>query len=267
MEATESTTMDKKISENLIEVRGLTRKLGNLKIIRGLDLDVRRGEILVIIGKSGEGKSVLLKHLAGLLDPDKGSIKIKGREIVGLSERELNPIRRQVGMMFQDGALFDSMTVSENVGFPLEEERCHSPEEIDSQVKEMLTLVGMESHSGKMPINLSGGMRKRVALARAIITHPDVILYDEPTAGLDPIGAGSIDRLIQETGEKFGITSVVVTHDLNTVRIIADRVAVLRKGRITFEGNPNELKNSDKPFLRAFIEGRDEESGTADMSN
>ena len=245
--------------DNLIEVRGLTRKLGRVQVLRGLDLDIRRDEILVVLGKSGEGKSVLLKHLAGLIEPDEGSIRIDGREIVGLSERELNPIRKKVGVMFQDGALFDSMTVSENVAFPLQEAKRDSAQEIRKQVREVLSLVGMSPHASKMPINLSGGMRKRVALARAIITHPDVILYDEPTAGLDPVGAGNIDQLIREMRETFRVTSVVITHDLNSVRNIADRVAVLRGGKVVFIGTYQEWENSEDPFLQSFRAGRGEE--------
>lgn len=252
--------MPEKSTENFIEISGLERTLGDQEVLRGVDLDVRLGETLVILGRSGEGKSVLLKHLIGLMTPDRGSIRVDGEEIVGKRERELNTVRQKFGVLFQDGALFDSMTVAENVAFPLRERGVKDRDELLRHAREALEVVGLEDHLGKMPINLSGGMRKRVALARAVITEPRCILYDEPTAGLDPVVADSIDHLIKRLEEKFKVTSVVVTHDMKSVHRIASRVAYLREGRIYFLGSTDELKNSPDPKVRNFIEGRSEET-------
>ena len=185
------------MSESLIQVRDLRQKIGGQEILRGLTIDVRRGETLVLLGKSGGGKSVFLRHLIGLMKPVAGSIVFDGLEVTRLRERELEPVRLRIGMLFQDGALFDSMNVFDNVAFPLRERGERSPAKIRDKVAESLSMVNMSGHDKKMPVNLSGGMRKRVALARAIISPPDVILYDEPTAGLDPIVSDSINRLIR----------------------------------------------------------------------
>ncbi|MCB1232961.1 MAG: ABC transporter ATP-binding protein [Verrucomicrobiae bacterium] len=243
-----------------IEVSDLRKSIGKQEILRGVDLEIRRGECLVILGQSGEGKSVFLKHLIGLITPDSGSIRIDGEEIVGLSERQLIPVRRKLGVLFQDGALFDSMTVAENVAFPLRELGTRDIDTLLEKAGAALEVVGLQAHMEKMPINISGGMRKRVALARAIVTRPQCILYDEPTAGLDPIVADSIDRLIRRLQSKFMVTSVVVTHDMKSMYHIADRVAYLREGRIYFLGTPDEIRASTDPAIRRFVEGRSEES-------
>ena len=251
---------DREEGEYFVEVRDLYKTLGNQPVLRGVDLKIRRGECLVVLGQSGEGKSVLLKHLVGLITPDSGSIEIDGDEIVGLSERRLSPVRRKLGVLFQDGALFDSMTVAENVAFPLRELGTRDIDTLLEKARAALEVVGLEKHMEKMPINISGGMRKRVALARAIVTQPRCILYDEPTAGLDPIVADSIDHLIRRLQRKFQVTSIVVTHDMKSMFHIADRVAYLRGGRIYFLGTPEEIRKSEDPAIQNFIQGRSDES-------
>ncbi len=243
-----------------VEVRDLHKTLGKQEVLRGVTLDIRRGECLVVLGQSGEGKSVLLKHLIGLMAPDSGSIRIDGEEIVNLSERQLSPVRRKLGVLFQDGALFDSMTVAENVAFPLRELGIRDIGTLLARARTALEVVGLEQHMEKMPINISGGMRKRVALARAIITQPECILYDEPTAGLDPVVADSIDHLIRRLQREFEVTSIVVTHDMKSMFHIADRVAYLREGRIYFLGTPEEIRRSEDPVITNFIQGRSHES-------
>lgn len=243
-----------------LAVSDLRKSMGTQEVLRGVDLEIKRGECVVILGQSGEGKSVLLKHLIGLIAPDSGSIRIDGEEIVGLSERRLNPVRRKLGVLFQDGALFDSMTVAENVAFPLRERGIRDLDTLLAKVRAALEVVGLEAHLEKMPINISGGMRKRVALARAIVTRPECIFYDEPTSGLDPIVADSIDHLIRRLQRKFAITSVVVTHDMKSMFHIADRVAYLRGGRIYFYGTPDEIRASADPQIQNFLEGRSQDS-------
>ena len=248
-------------NENFIEVSNLKKSIEDQKILQGVDLNIRRGETMVVIGSSGEGKSVFLKHLIGLMNPDSGSIVVDGKEIVGLRERQLRETRRKIGIMFQDGALFDSMTVAENVAFPLSELGLKDHGALLQQVGEALDKVELTPHMAKMPINISGGMRKRVALARAIIAEPQCILYDEPTSGLDPVVAESIDRLIRRMQKDLCVTSLVVTHDMNSVFRIADRVAYLREGKIYFLGTPEELRDSEDRFVRSFVEGRSIENG------
>jgi len=246
-------------------VRGLHKTIGEQRILRGIDLDVRRGETMVVVGRSGEGKSVLLKHLIGLMEPDEGSIRIDGTEIVGVKERKLSPIRQKLGVLFQDGALFDSMNISENVAFPLIEKGIRKRSVLMEKVEEALTMVDLDEHMGKMPIDISGGMRKRVALARAIVTQPRCILYDEPTSGLDPIASDSIDRLIRRLQDRLGVTSIVVTHDMKSVFHVADRVAFLRDGEIYFLGRPEEMRTSDDPKIQDFIHGRSQPEKTNDL--
>ncbi len=240
----------------MIAVRGLTKSIGAQEILRGIDLDVAKGETLVIIGRSGGGKSVLLKHLVGLLQPDAGEIWIEGENITRLSERQLAPIRRKVGILFQGAALFDSMTVQENVAFPLREAGERDDAVIREKVNEILEVIELEGQQDKMPVNLSGGMKKRVGLARSIIRRPSCILYDEPTAGLDPVVSDSINQLIRRLQERFHVTSIVVTHDMKSAFHIADHVAYLHEGRIYFYGTPNELEASNDPLLQDFLLGR-----------
>jgi len=244
----------------LIEVKDLVQRIGGQEILRGLSLSIMPGETLVLLGKSGGGKSVFLRHLIGLMHPISGSIIFEGQEITTLHERALQPIRRKIGMLFQDGALFDSMNVFNNVAFPLRERGEKNIETIREKVARSLAMVNMTGHDSKMPVNLSGGMRKRVALARAIISPPDVILYDEPTAGLDPIVSDSINRLIRRLQSQIRVTSVVVTHDMVSCNHIADRVALLNEGRIHFLGTPAELSDSNDPIIRDFVDGRSGET-------
>lgn len=244
----------------LIHVQDLVQKIGPQEILRGLTLDVLPGETLVLLGKSGGGKSVFLRHLIGLMRPISGSIVFEGQEITTLGERELEPVRRKIGMLFQDGALFDSMNVFDNVAFPLRERGEKNPVVVREKVADSLAMVNMTGHELKMPVNLSGGMRKRVALARAIISPPDVILYDEPTAGLDPIVSDSINRLIRRLQRQLHVTSLVVTHDLISCNHIADRVALLDEGRIHFLGTNAELRSVRDPVVRDFVDGRSGET-------
>ena len=248
------------MNEPLIIVRDLVQRLGEQDILRGINLEVMPGETLVLLGKSGGGKSVFLRHLIGLMRPVSGSIIFEGMEITNLKERELEPVRRKVGMLFQDGALFDSLNVFDNVAFPLRERGEKDPKTIREKVASSLALVNMTGHEHKMPVNLSGGMRKRVALARAIISPPDVLLYDEPTAGLDPIVSDSINRLIRRLQQQLNMTSVVVTHDLVSCNHVADRVALLDAGRIHFLGTTAELRDAQDPIIRDFVDGRSGET-------
>lgn len=245
-------------SSTMLAVRGLTKSIGPQEILRGIDLDVATGETLVIIGRSGGGKSVLLKHLVGLMQPDAGEIWIEGQNIIGLSERQLAAIRRKVGILFQGGALFDSMTVQENIAFPLREAGERDENIIRQKVSEMLEVIELEGQQDKMPVNLSGGMKKRVGLARSIIRRPSCVLYDEPTAGLDPVVSDSINQLIRRLQERFHVTSIVVTHDMKSAFHIADHIAYLHEGRIYFHGTREELERSDDSLIQDFLIGRSE---------
>ena len=243
-----------------IRVRGLHKRFGDQAVLRGLDLEIPRACTTVILGASGGGKSVLLRHLMGLVEPDSGTIEIDGEEITALNERALGPVRRKIGMLFQNGALFDSFNVRENVIFPLREMGVKNAQELETKAVEALSLVGLEEHLDKMPASLSGGMRKRVALARAIITRPSAVFYDEPTAGLDPIVSDQINHLIRRTQQKFGLTQVVVTHDMRSLYHVADNILFLREGEIYFTGSPQQLRHCRDPEVRDFILGRSEES-------
>ena len=240
----------------MVAVRGLTKQIGRQEILRGVDLNVATGETLAIIGRSGGGKSVLLKHLIGLMRPDQGEIWIDGQNIIGLSERQLAAIRRKVGILFQGSALFDSMTVEENIAFPLREAGERDPEMLRQKIGEMLEVIELDGQQKKMPVNLSGGMKKRVGLARAIINRPACILYDEPTAGLDPVVSDSINHLIRRLQKRFQVTSVVVTHDMKTAFHVADQIAYLHQGSVYFLGTPEEIQRSDDPLIQDFLLGR-----------
>lgn len=238
----------------MIEIKNLHKAFGNNKVLQGVDLDIDTGETLVIIGRSGCGKSVLIKHIVGLLFPDEGYVKVEGRNVDEMSMKELYELRTKFGFLFQGSALFDSMTVEENISLPLvESRRKFSTSEIDKKVAEKLEMVGMSGVQKLKPAELSGGMKKRVGLARALITDPDYIFYDEPTTGLDPIMSDSIDDLIKELTEKLNSTSVVVTHDMYSVKNIADRVAMMHEGKIHFSGTPSELLSSKDPIIKEFI--------------
>jgi phospholipid/cholesterol/gamma-HCH transport system ATP-binding protein len=248
-------------SSPMIKVCSLTKKIGQQEILCGVDLEVQTGETLAIIGRSGGGKSVLLKHLVGLMEPNRGEIWIQGQNIIGLNERQLGAIRQKVGILFQGGALFDSMTVEDNIAFPLREAGERDAKILHSKVAEMLEVMEMEGEEAKMPESLSGGMKKRVGLARAIIRRPSCVLYDEPTAGLDPVVADSINRLIRRLQQRFGMTSVVVTHDMKSAFDVADRIAYLHEGRVYFHGTATELQRSTDPLIEDFLLGRSDGRG------
>jgi phospholipid/cholesterol/gamma-HCH transport system ATP-binding protein len=240
----------------MIEIRELTKSFGRKPVLRGISLAVEEGETLVVLGRSGSGKSVILKHLIGLLKPDAGEVLVDGEPITNLPERSLSVVRRKVGMLFQSAALFDSMSVERNLAFPLREQDIRDEAEIDQRVGEALEMVDLPGEQKKMPSELSGGMRKRVGLARTIIGRPRCILYDEPTTGLDPITSDSINHLIRRLQRRLGVTSIVVTHDMKTAFHCADRVTFVHEGRLHFLGTIEELKESTDPVLTDFIEGR-----------
>jgi len=239
-----------------IVVDNLVQTIGGQQILRGFSLKVYEGETLVLLGRSGGGKSVFLRHLIGLMQPVSGSIIVGGHNIVALKERELAPVRRSMGMLFQNGALFDSMSVADNVAFPLRERGEKDEAVVSAKVESALRMVELNGQQQKMPVNLSGGMRKRVALARALVNEPRCMLYDEPTAGLDPIVADSIDLLIRRLQRKLGVTSIVVTHDMKSTFTIADHVALLHQGHCYFYGTCDQLRASTDPVIRDFVEGR-----------
>ena len=245
-------------SSPMVAVRSLAKKIGEQEILRGVDLEVTRGETLAIIGRSGGGKSVLLKHLVGLMEPDAGEIWIEGQNIIGLTERQLGAVREKIGILFQGAALFDSMTVAENIAFPLREAGERNPKVLREKVREMLDVVELEGQEEKMPESLSGGMKKRVGLARSIVRRPSCVLYDEPTSGLDPVVSDSINRLIRRLQKRLGMTSVVVTHDMKSAFDVANHVAYLHEGRIYFYGTPNQLQQTSDPILQDFLLGRSE---------
>jgi phospholipid/cholesterol/gamma-HCH transport system ATP-binding protein len=239
----------------MIELLGVSKNLGGKQILDNMSLTVDKGETKVIIGRSGVGKSVTLKHIVRLLEPDAGVVKVEGRDVLALKGKELNELHMQIGMVFQGGALFDSLTVGENVGFILREHTPMKLAEIEERVKESLALVGLYRVEDYMPSDLSGGMKKRVALARAICTRPKIILYDEPTTGVDPITADAINLLIDELHDKLKVTSIVVTHDMRSAYKVADRIAMLYEGKIIAEGTPDEIRYTHNPFVHQFITG------------
>ncbi len=239
----------------MIEAKGLMKTLNGNQVLDGLDLSVDRGDTMVIIGRSGCGKSVFLKHVIGLLKADSGSMKVDGVEVSSLELKERDALRLRFGMVFQGAALFDSMTVGENVGFNLVEHTKMSLKEIGARISESLELVGLKGIEGRKPADLSGGMKKRVALARAICMRPEILLYDEPTTGLDPITAAAIDELIISLHDKLKVTSIVVTHDMTSVYKIATRVAMMYQGRIQQTGSVEEIQNSKDPVVQQFITG------------
>ncbi|MBN1560306.1 ABC transporter ATP-binding protein [candidate division KSB1 bacterium] len=231
------------------------KSFGDKAVLQGLNLSIRRGETLVILGRSGCGKSVSLKILLGLLYPDRGKVYLDGEEITGMSEKKLVEVRKKIGMLFQGSALFDSLTVGENVAFALAEHSNRTADEIAEIVDNNLKFVEMEGTVNLMPSELSGGMKKRVALARAMAYQPEILLYDEPTTGLDPITATTINALIRKTQREYGVTSIVVTHELDSGFSVADRAAVMESGRILEIGTIAEIKGSTNEFVRTFIAG------------
>jgi len=243
----------------LVEFKNVKKRFVHLVVLDGVNLKVERGESVVIIGASGSGKSVTLKHIVGLLRPDDGEVYFDGVRIDPLPESELMPIRRRCGFLFQMSALFDSLTVGENVAFPLQEHTKKNKEEIAEIVRQKLAMVGLTGIEKKMPGELSGGQKKRVALARAIALDPELILYDEPTTGLDPIRADVINNLIIKTQRELNTTSITVTHDMQSAFKIANRIVMLHEGKIIIDGSPDQIKNTDNDIVRRFVLGEADE--------
>ena len=241
-----------------IRVEGLCKAFAELEVLRGTDLQIARGESMVVIGGSGTGKSVLIKHIIGLLRPDAGRVLVDGEEVAALKRRGLKELRRRMGMLFQYAALFDSMTVGENVAFALRKHTPMKEKEVQDRVEEVLGWVGLTGVQDKWPAELSGGMKKRAGLARAIALGPEIMLYDEPTTGLDPILADQINDLIIDLQERLQVTSVSITHDMVSAYKIGDRIAMLYDGRIEEVGTPTDIQNSDNPVVQQFIHGRAE---------
>lgn len=243
------------MSQVIFDVQNLTKGFNGQKVLDAMQLQIKRGESIVIIGQSGGGKSVLLKHLIMLMEPDEGKIIFDGIDTSELDTSDKVELRKRMGMLFQSAALFDSMTVAENVGLTLKESRKFSRSEIDQIVNEKLEMVGLPDAGSKYPAELSGGMRKRVGLARAIAANPEVLLYDEPTTGLDPITGDLINELIVELTQKLRVTSVAVTHDMSSAYKIADRIMMLYDGRIHFDGTPEQVRQTQDAVVRQFITG------------
>jgi len=239
----------------VIRIQRLHKRFGSQPVLRGIDLDIATGEVMVVIGRSGGGKSVLLKHLIGLLRPDAGTVAVDGTEITRLRGGELDQVRERYGVVFQGGALFDSMSVAENVAFPLREKSRLGHAEIRGRVEEKLEQVGLSDMGHKNPAEISGGMRKRVAIARALVTEPEIVFFDEPTTGLDPILVNTIHHLIVELHRKFRFTAVMVSHEIPEIFEIADRVAMLHEGVIVEVGSPEAVRASANPIVQQFIRG------------
>ncbi len=239
----------------MIELVEINKSFGQQKVLNGLNLDIEDGQTTVIIGGSGGGKSVLLKHIIGLLRPDSGQVIVDGVDVTSLDDRDLNEVRKKFGMLFQEAALFDSMNVMENVAFPLREHTRKKDNEIKEIVRGRLKAVGLTGVEAKMPSELSGGMRKRVGLARAIAMHPQIVLFDEPTTGLDPVMTEAINELIVETQERFDLTCVVISHDVQSIFKVGHKIAMLYEGKIIKYGTPDEIKMSSNPVLRQFLSG------------
>jgi phospholipid/cholesterol/gamma-HCH transport system ATP-binding protein len=239
----------------MIEARNLKKKFGQTPVLDGVSFVIEKGESVVIIGRSGGGKSVLLKHLIGLLKPDSGQVLIAGQDITSMDERALMPVRRRFGMLFQGAALFDSMTVAENIAFAFRRDRTLSEKEIACRVAEALEVVDLPGIENRKPSELSGGMRKRVGLARAVVYHPEIVLYDEPTTGLDPIVSDSIDKLIVRVRDRMHVTTVVVTHDMRSARRIGERILMLHDKKLYASGTPDQIFNSQDPVVKQFIDG------------
>ena len=254
MSAREADDPSVKSEQFQIRIRGLKKSFGTHEVLKGVDLDIERGHINVVIGGSGQGKSVLMKHLMGLLKPDAGHIWVDGEDVVPMNDFQLNTIRRKFGMAFQYSALFDSMSVEENVAFPLVEHTKKSKKEIHELVLSRLASLGLRNVEKKFPAELSGGMRKRVGLARALILEPEILLYDEPTTGLDPVQTKNVDDMIRDISNETGVTSVVISHDMASTFRIANRISMLYGGQIAVSGGPDDIRRCELPFVREFVE-------------
>lgn len=245
----------------MIKLENIYKSFRGQRVLDGVSLEIPTGNITALLGRSGGGKSVTLKHIIGLIRPDSGRILVDDEDITLLDDREMNRVRRNFGVLFQDGALFDSMNVFENIAFPLIEHTKLKHDEISAKVGAALEAVGLANIEEKLPSELSGGMRKRVGLARAIILQPQTVFFDEPTSGLDPLMTDSINRLIVDTQKKFNLTNLIISHDVGAALRIADKIAILYEGKILEEGTPADINGSENPFVRAFIEGRQGDYG------
>ena len=239
----------------MIEVSKVRKSFGDQVVLRSISFSVEAGESVAIIGRSGTGKSVLIKHLVGLLSPDEGAVRVEGQDLVGMSERQMLSVRQKFGMLFQGAALFDSMNVHENIAFQLRRSGVTDGAEINRRVESVLGLVELPGVGGKMPSELSGGMQKRVGLARAIVHRPQIILYDEPTTGLDPVVADSIDQLMMRVRDQYSVTSIVITHDMRCARRMGQRIIYLREGQVYLDAPAEEVFNSEDPQVSRFIRG------------
>lgn len=239
----------------MIEVSKVRKSFGDQVVLRSISFSMEAGESVAIIGRSGTGKSVLIKHLVGLLSPDEGAVRVEGQDLVGMSERQMLSVRQKFGMLFQGAALFDSMNVHENIAFPLRRSGVTDGAEINRRVESVLGLVELPGVGGKMPSELSGGMQKRVGLARAIVHRPQIILYDEPTTGLDPVVADSIDQLMMRVRDQYSVTSIVITHDMRCARRMGQRIIYLREGQVYLDAPAEEVFNSQDPQVSRFIRG------------
>ena len=245
------------MSENyIVELKDVHKSFDSKKVHTGINLSIKKGENITVLGGSGSGKSVLLKEITGLIKPDLGDVIIDHENIVPMGEADLVHVRKKMGMLFQGAALFDSLTVAENIAYPLRESSIFAEEEIKKVVSTNLELVGLEGIEEKLPSDLSGGMKKRVGLARAMAMNPKILLYDEPTTGLDPPNTSRINNLIRDMQKKFGITGIIITHDVKSAFEVSDTIAFLHRGKIIFEGTVEEAQNSDIELLRDFIHGR-----------
>ena len=252
-------------NQPIIQFKNVHKQFHRLVVLKGLSMEIEAGKCLVVIGASGTGKSVLLKHIVGLLRPDEGEVWFDRHRIDTLPERELMNVRKRIGFLFQMSALFDSMNVQRNVAFPLEEHTHLSPSEVSAIVESKLAMVGLPGIGSKMPSELSGGQKKRVALARAIALNPEIILYDEPTTGLDPVRADVINELIIKLQRELRVTSIVVTHDMHSAFKIADRIVMLHEGRIVYDGTPHEILDSKEESVRRFVMGEASEQELATL--
>ncbi len=241
-----------------IEFKGIYKSFGDKHVLRGVDLTVKPGEVFFVIGQSGAGKSVLVKHLVGLLRPDKGRVYLDGVDVTDFTEKEFYPIRKRCAMVFQNSTLFDSMTLVENVMLPIRKHRNVTDEEAHTQAMEQLRKVGMQRYADRYPADFGDGMRKKVAIARALTLDPEYVIFDEPTTGIDPISAAMVDKLIRHLSDNLGVTSIVISHDLRSIFGIADRIAMLYKGELAEDGTPEDFRNSDNPVVQQFIHGRPE---------
>lgn len=252
---TSANAPNRRPAEPMISVIGLTKSFGDKEVLRGIDLEIGRGESLMLVGGSGAGKSVFIKHLIGLLQPDDGHVVVEGVDLTLASPEVVLELRKRFGMTFQEGALFDSMTVADNIAFPIRRHTRKTEAEITARVRECLELVRLPGIEDKMPAELSGGMRRRVGFARAIALEPEILLFDEPTTGLDPINTAAIGNVINQLRTELGVTAVTITHDIGLATTIADRVAIIRRGQILLIDTPERFLESENWFVRAFLNG------------